>query len=144
MRLSRNRDLVVVAHHEEPESSGTERPSPDVAGGRRVAVVPLRGSSLPQVLGDLDRRLGEAFEGGPRTLVIDMTGVGRVSSTTIAALLWTKRRCSSRGVEVQLRGPSRRCLDALGRVGLLGVFAVEPTDGPGRLRGRITLTRRSW
>jgi anti-anti-sigma factor len=103
----------------------------------------LTGTSLAHVLDNLERRLAVALEAGPRTLVVDMSAVGRISSTTVAALLWTKRRCSSRGVEVRLRGPSRRCLDALERVGLLGVLAVEPTDTSRRRRNRTTLEGRS-
>jgi anti-anti-sigma regulatory factor len=99
-------------------------------------VVQLKNGGLAEVLDDLDVRLNAALDGGPRTLVIDLAAVERVSSTTFAALLWTRRRCVSRGVEVRLGRPSRRCVDALARVGLLGLLPVDPTGGAGRSRGR--------
>lgn len=92
-------------------------------GGK--VVVPLDNLGLTHTLNDLERRLDLALAGGPRTLLLDMSAVVHVSSTTIAALLWTRRRCSSRGVEVVLRNPSRRCLEALRRAGLLDALVVE-------------------
>jgi anti-anti-sigma regulatory factor len=103
-------------------------------------VVPLKNAGLADVLDDLDVRLTAALDGGPRTLVIDLAAVDRVSSTMIAALLWTRRRCVSRGIEVRLGRPSRRCIDALARVGLLGLLPVDPADDTGTSRGR----NRSW
>jgi anti-anti-sigma regulatory factor len=88
-------------------------------------VLPLRNAGVAQALDELELRLDTALATGPRVVVVDMSAIGQVSSTTIAALLWVKRRCASRGVEVLLRGPSRRNLDTLRRVGLLGVFHLE-------------------
>jgi anti-anti-sigma regulatory factor len=97
-------------------------------------VIRLESTRMTHALHDLDRRLDLVLGEGPRTLVLDMS-VAPVSSTTIAALLWTRRRCSSRGVRLVLRNPSRRCLDTLRRVGLLGSLAVEPVghQRPGRV-----------
>lgn len=91
------------------------------------AVVPLKDVGLTHTLNDLEGRLDVALGEGPRILFLDLSAVVQVSSTTITALLWTRRRCSSRGVEVVLRNPSRRCQDALRRAGLLDALAVEDT-----------------
>lgn len=85
----------------------------------------LRDAGLVRVLDDLQGRLDTALETGPRAVVVDISAIGQVSSTTIAALLWIKRRCSARGVQVLLRGPSRRSRDTLQRVGLLAPFPLE-------------------
>lgn len=102
------------------------------------------GETAPAVaLDGLDRRLDLALRDGPGTMVVDLSEVAHVSSTTIAALLWIKRRCSARAIEVLLLGPSRRSLDTLERVGLLGELTVDATDGSDRLWGLIHPPRRS-
>ncbi|MDF1605796.1 STAS domain-containing protein [Nocardioides sp. YIM 152315] len=107
---------------------------------KEVVVVRLTNAGLVDVLDDLDRRLDVALSSGPRSLVLDMSVIGQVSSTTIAALLWARRRCSSRGVELLLQHPSRRCRAALERIGLLGIAVVESSVG-GRIR--IPFVRQS-
>lgn len=98
-------------------------------------VIWLEDGGLTPVLDSLDGQLDAVLEAGARSLVLDMSGLERVSSTTVAALLWTRRRCSSRGIEVSLRHPSRRCLDALARTGLLDVLAVDPGNSSLRRPG---------
>ncbi|MBZ5740647.1 STAS domain-containing protein [Nocardioides mangrovi] len=103
---------------------------PAADGASAPVVVPLTDDGLTEVLDDLDRRLDVALTGGPRAVVLDLATVTEVSSTTIAALLWARRRCSSRGVAVVVRHPTRRCRDTLERVGLLRVLILEqPTSG---------------
>jgi anti-anti-sigma regulatory factor len=82
------------------------------------AVLRIPNAGMMDVLGDLDRRLESLLESGPRTLVVDLSAVVRLSSTTIAALLWVGRRCSARGVEVVLSDASRRHVAMLQRIGL--------------------------
>lgn len=91
--------------------------------GKPVLLLPDAG--LARVLDDLRGPLDTALETGLRSVVVDMSAIGQVSSTTIAALLWIKRRCSARGVQVLLRGPSRRSRDTLRRVGLLALLPLE-------------------
>jgi anti-anti-sigma factor len=98
-------------------------------------VVPLPESGLADLLERLLPRLDAAMVQAPRVLVLDMSAVDRISSTTIAALLWTRRRCSARGIQMLLRSPSRRCIEDLERVGLLGVLAVERGAGAGGSAG---------
>ncbi|WP_228521985.1 STAS domain-containing protein [Nocardioides islandensis] len=102
--------------------------APEPGTSDAIAVKPvllLREAGLAHTFDNLHARLDAALETGPRVVVVDMSAIGQVSSTTIAALLWVKRRCSARGVEVLLRGSSRRSLDTLRRVGLLGLLDVE-------------------
>ena len=125
------RHLAVIAEHGAEEADSIEQQS-GADGPAGQVVVQLRDTGLAHVLDDVQRRLELVLKEGPRTLVVDMSAVAQVSSTTIAALLWIRRRCSARGIEVLLRRPSRRSLEALERVGLLGVLMVEPTDDSGR------------
>jgi anti-anti-sigma factor len=62
---------------------------------------------------------------GNEHLVVDIAGVSRLSSATVAALLWTKRHCRSRGSHVVVRGPSQDSVDMLTRAGLSGVFDIQ-------------------
>ena len=90
----------------------------DVQAGDVVVRLPDAG--LNSSLTELDQQLDIALSLEPRVLVLDMSAIGRLSSTTVAELLWARRRCSRRGVEVLLRDPSRRCREALQRIGLVG------------------------
>jgi ABC-type transporter Mla MlaB component len=81
-------------------------------------VVQLREPDPMHALDDVQWRFNSLLEQGARTLVVDLSQVGQLSSTTIAALLWVMRRCSARGVKVVLREPSRRSVTTLARIGL--------------------------
>ncbi|HRI97683.1 MAG TPA: STAS domain-containing protein [Nocardioides sp.] len=105
-------------------------------------VLALPDAGLSEMIDDLYGRLELALEHGPRALVVDISAIGRLSSTTIAALLWTRRRCAARGTEMLLRRPSRRSWDRLRRFGLLGVLVVEPDEVPGGHQGRPRRPRR--
>ena len=72
------------------------------------------------MLEDVHDRLDGLLEPGPRELVVDLSEIAHLTSTTIAALLWIRQRCSARGVEVALRAASRRNLETLRRIDLLG------------------------
>jgi anti-anti-sigma regulatory factor len=97
------------------------------AGSTWPAVLPLRDAGLMLVLNEVELRLDSLLAGGPRVLVVDLSGVRRLSSTTIAALLWVRRRCSERGVDVLVCGASRRQVDMLRRIGLGGSRTLRPT-----------------
>lgn len=84
----------------------------------------MRDADLMRVLDDVERGLDSLLERGPRTMVVDMSGVARLSSTTIAALLWVRRRCAARGVDVIVRGASPRHRALLRRIGLRGAPAL--------------------
>lgn len=97
-------------------------------------VVALDDDALAQSLGDLRSRLAEVLIDGQATLVIDVSGVERLSSATIAALLRVKRQCLTRRVRVVLRSPSSRSRDILTRGGLAAVLEIEPAAVPAAAR----------
>jgi len=89
-------------------------------------VVSLRDDRLREPLADLRWRLDGLLASGPSTLVIDVSEVTRLSSATVAVLLWVKRRCRARGVRVVLRRPSRRNVELLRRMGLVSALECAP------------------
>ena len=88
-------------------------------GGEVEAVIKLNDVGSVRVLDDVQWRLDTLLETGARTVVVDMSEVGHLSSRTIAALLWVQRCCAARGVDMMLRQPSRRSVDTLERSGIL-------------------------
>jgi hypothetical protein len=58
------------------------------------------------------------LEAGPSSLTVDLKGV-EITSSTVAALLWVRRRCGARGVTVAIRGHSRRGVEVLKRIGFV-------------------------
>ena len=90
------------------------------------AVLELGDTDAMPVLEDVQRRVDALLELGPRTLVVDMSELVDLSSSTIAALMWVRRRASTRGVDVVLSAADRRLVETLRRSGLLSTSAVKP------------------
>lgn len=105
-----------------PPRTTSRRPVPRP---RDSVVVRLEESSLRSGIGDLRWHLDDMLADGPSTLVIDVSGIERLSSTTIAALLWAKRHCLSRRVRVVVGDPTDHTLELLRRTGLYGVLEIE-------------------
>lgn len=95
----------------------------------RSVVVRLDDALPAQGLGELRSRLREVLAAGDAQLVVDLAGLGRLSSAVVAALLWTTRQCRARGVEVSVRGTGAHGHGVLGRTALGAVLDVEQ---PGR------------
>ena len=84
----------------------------------------LDDESLAGGLSKLRWRLDDLLAGGP-TLVVDVSGLSRLSSVTIAELVFAQRRSRARGAQVVLRDPTDRCSEMLARCGLLELFSVR-------------------
>jgi anti-anti-sigma factor len=93
-------------------------------------VVSLDDADLPRGLVELRSAVAATVRSGARTLVVDVSRLGRLSSPTVTALLWAQRRCRVQGGAVVLRGAGRRCRRLLRRTGLADVFELEPAAGP--------------
>ena len=89
---------------------------------------------------DIQQTLDTLLEPGPHTVLVDMAGLERLSSSTVAALLWIKRSCSARRVDVKLRRPSRAVVDHLIGAGLLETVSAV---GRGVADGHPVLARGS-
>lgn len=90
-----------------------------------AVVVALDDASLLEGLARLRSGVTTHLVEGSQRLVVDIAGVSRLSSGTVAALLWAKRHCRARGGHVVVRGPSQDSVDMLTRAGLAGVFDIE-------------------
>ncbi len=91
-------------------------------GTVRVALGGAMNATAPEELrGELPGLLG----GGTDTLVIDVSGVDRLSSSGVATLLAVKRTARARRVHVVLAGPSDRTREVIVRTGLASVFEIE-------------------
>lgn len=100
--------------------------APTVLGTQeRTVRVALEDRHLVRGLSDLRWRLPRLLAGGTDTLVIDLSGLARLSSGSIATLLWVKRTCAARRVRVVLGSPSPRALEQLTRTGLTNVLEIE-------------------
>lgn len=92
--------------------------SPGETSSYAEVVLLLRDIGLTPALEDIHEQLERLLEAGPSSLTVDLTGV-EVTSATVAALLWVRRRCRARGVTVAIRGHSRRSTEVLKRIGFV-------------------------
>lgn len=91
-----------------------------------TCVVALSDDSLLHGLTEIRTRLaGMAYSGGA-DLVLDLSRLDRLSSATLAAMLWARRTCYARGGRVVVRHPNRRCREVLTRTGVAGLFVIRP------------------
>ena len=94
-------------------------------GASLEVVVELRPEDLPHAMLDLHRVVTQAVLRGASRVVVDASQVECLTSTTITALLWARRRCVARGGAVVLRNPSAGSMDLIIRTGLWDVIEVE-------------------
>ncbi len=92
--------------------------------GGGVVAVALADAALVHCLSDLRWRLNALIAGGTHTVDIDVSAVDRLSSGSIATLLWVKRTCAARQIRVVLTNPTTRTLDQLKRTGLADVLEI--------------------
>jgi anti-anti-sigma factor len=104
-------------------------------GSSLEVIVELRPEDLPHALLDLHRVVTQAVLRGACRVVVDTSQVDCLTSTTITALLWARRRCVARGGAVVVRNPSARSMDLIIRTGLWDVLEVE-AGAPRSLAGR--------
>jgi anti-anti-sigma regulatory factor len=98
--------------------------SPHVAGSPDVLVV-LDDGTAGQGLLELRGRLGEVLSAADSRLVVDVSGLDKLSSAVVAALLWSKRTCLARGVAMSVRGAAGNNLSLLRRAGLSQTLEVR-------------------
>lgn len=110
-----------------PELS--DAPGPTVlCSGDGVVSVSLADETLLRSLNDLRWRLAPLIAGGTHTVEIDVSRVDRLSSGSIATLLWVTRTCAARHIRVVVDSPTTRTLDQLRRTGLANVLEIGSQD----------------
>lgn len=95
-------------------------------------VVPLSDRTVREALHDLRWRLEEILAGGPAAVVVEVAGLTRLSSVTVAALLWANRRCVTRGVRLYLSDPGGRLASQLRCAGLDTIWEIRTRSTPTR------------
>jgi hypothetical protein len=98
-------------------SSGPVDQSAYLVRGDTVVVF-MTEATVRGVVFNLRWRLDEILGTAPSTLVVEASQLRRLSSPTIAALLWANRHCSARGVQFVLRAKGTSASAMLCRAGL--------------------------
>jgi anti-anti-sigma regulatory factor len=90
---------------------------PEVAQSRQSVVVMLDDTVVTRGLPGLRSSVREAMSRGSSVLVVDVSGVQRLSSAVVGALLWVQRTCAARQVDLRLRGANRQVRELVARSG---------------------------
>lgn len=107
-----------------------QRPAGERAHGERPpAVIVLKDVPARDLIDDLRRRVPRLLDDPPSTLVADLSCLRYFSSGAVAALLWLRDVCRTRGVDVRLRRLPRGGGATLRRTGLSDAL---PLDARGR------------
>lgn len=92
-----------------------------------TAVIVLDEDTADLGIAAMRERVETHLRTGATSIVVDIAAVPRLSSTLLAALLWTHRACQRRGGRVTLRSPNRSCREMLARTGLRPLFLPGST-----------------
>ncbi len=98
---------------------------------RAEMVLSLDDAGLLEGLSVLHPALRTHLVQGGTSAVVDVSGLTRMSSGTLAALLLAKRRCRARGAELVVRGAGSGVADLLHRAGLSAEELSATSSGPG-------------
>ena len=80
--------------------------------------IPLDESNLAHDLLVLRATAAEWLIRGEGSIAVDVSSLRRLSSETIAALLWTRRKCNGQGIGFTVHGATGNVAQALTRCGL--------------------------
>jgi anti-anti-sigma regulatory factor len=87
--------------------------------GRGAVVVELHEPPLAHDLSRLRSHLAQSLMRGPGEVTVDLSTVDRISSPTVAALLWARRSCATRGVPFRVTGTTGQNAKVLRLCGLV-------------------------
>lgn len=90
-----------------------------------TVVVPFSDATCLRAIHILRWRLAEMLAGGPEAVVVDLAGLTGFSSSTVAALLWAKRRCGTRGVPLRLHNADPVLAGRFRRAGLDTIWDIR-------------------
>jgi anti-anti-sigma regulatory factor len=111
-------------------------PSATAVPSSECVVASLDGSLPHDNLIALRQGLDEVLKEGHPVLVVDISKLGRLTSSTVAALLTAKRRCQVRRIDMVVRQDRRRSHLLVDRVGLASVFGSPQHIAAQRSSGR--------
>jgi anti-anti-sigma regulatory factor len=90
-----------------------------------AATVHLDDGNVARGLGELRSSAARVLSGGGSVLVVDVSGVERLTSTVVSALLLVRRLCAVRHVQLVLTGLRDQHLDVLRRTGLAAALGTS-------------------
>jgi len=113
-----------------PRAEGTPPRASGNGAGHEPAAIRLGDPIRSADIAGLRAGVAKALRSTSPTVVVDVSGVRRLSSTTVTALLWAQRRCRARGGAVVLQGLSRQGARSLRRSGLWHVLVATGAECP--------------
>lgn len=93
-------------------------------GHRDAVIVLVSPRDQKGLLDAVKQRVPLLLDPPPAAVVVDLSGMVRLTSEAVAALLWTGATCRKRGVPVQLRHVPARGASTLRRTGLTHSLAM--------------------
>lgn len=118
MSVNETRGAVLDRHRPDSEDHHSQ--------ARRDAVVVVWGPCMSEsLLGEMKERLPLLLDTPPAAVVVDLSGMTRLSSGAVAALLWVGGVCRRRGVPVRLVHVPRWCVRTLRDAGLRAALAPD-------------------
>ncbi len=90
-----------------------------------TGVVRLDDTMVARGLADLRSSAARVLSSGGSVLIVDVSGVERLTSTVVSALLWVRRLCAARQVHLVLNGLRAEHVDVLRRTGLAAALGSE-------------------
>ena len=103
------------------DGGGRGRGQPDEV----VVLVGVR--DRERILEAVKQRVPSLLDPPPAAVVVDLSGMARLTSGAVAALLWTGATCRRRGVPVRVRHVPPRGAAVLRRTGLSSALALDAT-----------------
>ena len=90
----------------------------------RLVLVALTERSLAHDLLRLRASAAECLIRGEGSITVDISSLRRLSSETIAALLWTRRKCTGHGIGFAVLGARPTAAQSLTRCGMAGTLTM--------------------
>lgn len=101
------------------------RPDGHVRGRRNDVVLMLGAHDAECLLRHVKRQLPSLLDAPPAAVVLDLSGMSRLSSGAVAALLWVGGACRNRGIPVRLRDVPAGGAMTLRRAGMGTALALD-------------------
>lgn len=91
---------------------------------KRVELITVSGRVDSSNANELDNKLKECMDGGHHNLVLEMSGIGYISSAGLRVIVAALRECKKHRGDVRLTNVSERVAEVLALAGLDSLFQV--------------------
>lgn len=103
-------------------------PGPHLQGRRGDVVVMLGPHDPERLLHHVKQQLPSLLDTPPAALVVDLSGMRRLSSGAVSALLWMGCACRRRGIPLRLREVPPGGVTTLRRTGVGIALAIDEAE----------------